>query len=194
MERKLNAKLTVVPLTGWHREDWFDQTGLLWVNPSPNMRNLTAAALYPGVAMLEYSKNYSVGRGTGSPFEMIGAEWINGINLAQYLNQRKVPGLRFVPVIFRPTSDPLKGKKLQGVRLVVTDRSAVDAGRLGLEIATALQKLYPNQMDWKINEKLIGNRTWIREVAAKKDTAQVQAVLRASLEQFLQLRRKYLLY
>jgi uncharacterized protein YbbC (DUF1343 family) len=193
-ERKLGAKLTVIPLTGWRRNDWFDQTGLLWVNPSPNMRSLTAAVLYPGIAMLEYSKNYSVGRGTGTPFEMVGAEWINGVSFARYLNRQRIPGVRFLPVIFRPTSDPLKGQRLQGVRLTVTDRGAVDAGRLGLEIATGLQKFYPNQIDWKINERLIGNRIWMKDVGAGKTTAQVQAELNDSLDRFLQLRRKYLIY
>ena len=102
-ERNINAKLTVVPMEGWQRGDWFDSTGLAWVNPSPNLRSLTEATLYPGVALVE-GTNVSVGRGTDTPFELLGAPWIKATELAQYLNGRSISGVRFVPVSFTPNA------------------------------------------------------------------------------------------
>ncbi len=130
-ENHIGADLTVVRMKGWERGDWFDATGLPWVNPSPNMRSLTAALLYPGVAMLEYSPNYSVGRGTDAPFEMIGAGFIRGPELAAYLNQRWIPGVRFYPVRFQPSASNLAGTDIEGVHFEVIDREAFDSARLG---------------------------------------------------------------
>ena len=134
-ENKLRADLHVIPMKNWNRGDWFDSTGLPWIDPSPNMRGLTAALLYPGIAMLESSTNYSVGRGTDVPFEVIGAEFIRGRALAEYLNNRQIPGLRAYPIRFRPTSGNLAGKTIEGVRFVVTSRESFDSVRLGLEVA-----------------------------------------------------------
>ena len=130
-EKGMNMPLEVVAMKGWQRGDWFDSTGQTWVNPSPNMRNLTQALLYPGVAMLEASLNYSVGRGTDSPFEIVGADWIDGKSLADCLNKRDIPGLRFYPVAFTPTGSKLEGIATEGVRIVVTDREEVRATHLG---------------------------------------------------------------
>ena len=102
-ERHINANLTVVPMKGWMRGDWFDSTGQVWVNPSPNLRSLEEATLYPGVALIE-GTNLSVGRGTDSPFELVGAPWIDAKELAGYLNAREIAGVRFVPTNFTPTS------------------------------------------------------------------------------------------
>ena len=145
-ENKLRADLRVIPMKNWNRGDWFDSTGLPWIDPSPNMRGLTAALLYPGVAMLESSPNYSVGRGTDVPFEVIGAEFIRGRALAEYLNSRQIPGLRTYPIRFRPSSGNLAAKTIEGVRFVVTSRESFNSVRLGLEVAGALQKLY--QVKW----------------------------------------------
>jgi uncharacterized protein YbbC (DUF1343 family)/CubicO group peptidase (beta-lactamase class C family) len=183
-ERKLGLKLTVIPMKGWERGDWFDSTGLRWVDPSPNMRSLNAATLYPGVAMLEASKNYSVGRGTDAPFEQIGADWIDGRALAGALNSRSIPGVRAYPTRFRPSASNFAGVEIQGVRFVITDREAFDSTRLGLEIAYALGKLYPGKIDWNANRFLIGSRAVVDGLAAGQDPRSIQAKWQDSLTEF----------
>src|SRR5262249_55038431 len=125
-ERKIGARLGVVEMQGWQRGDWFDSTGLVWVNPSPNMRSLTEATLYPGVALIE-GTNVSVGRGTDTPFELVGAPWMKSKELAAYLNQRAISGVRFVPVSFTPASSNFVGEKCEGVNIVLVDRNVFDA-------------------------------------------------------------------
>jgi uncharacterized protein YbbC (DUF1343 family) len=181
-------------MKGWERGDWFDATGLPWVNPSPNMRSLTAAMLYPGVAMLEYSPNYSVGRGTEAPFEMIGANFIRGTELAAYLNQRWIPGVRFYAVRFQPASSNLAGTEIEGVRFNVTNREAFDSSRLGLEIAAALLKLYPGKIPLEADRALIGNAETIRALAAGEDPEAIRQRQQDAMQPFLALREKYLLY
>ena len=184
-ENHIGADLTVVPMKDWQRGDWFDASDLPWINPSPNMRSLNAALLYPGVAMLEYSKNYSVGRGTDAPFEQIGADFIHGPELAAYLNRRRIPGVR-VYATRLPTGE--------GVRFVITDRDNFDSARLGLEIAAALEKLYPGKIDFDVDKKLIGSAEVIRELAAGDDPRDIQQRMADSVAAFLKLREKYLLY
>jgi uncharacterized protein YbbC (DUF1343 family) len=181
-------------MKGWERGDWFDSSGLPWVNPSPNIRNLTAALLYPGVAMLEYSPDYSVGRGTDAPFEMIGADFIRGTELAAYLNQRWIPGVRFYAVRFQPSSSNLAAREIEGVRLAVTNREAFDAARLGLEIAAALLKLYPGRISLEQNRKLIGSAQTMQALAAGNDPESIRQREQDALETFLAVREKYLLY
>ncbi len=193
-ENHLNADLTVIAMQNWQRGDWFDATEFPWTNPSPNMRSLNAALLYPGLGMLEYAKNYSVGRGTDAPFEQIGAEFIRGPELAAYLNRRFIPGIRVYPSRFTPDSSNLKGARLQGVRFVITNRDAYDSARLGLELAGALEKLYPGKIDFAASRKLIGSQEVLREIAAGEDPRQIQQKIQDGLDQFLQVREKYLLY
>ena len=131
----------------------FGAAGLPWVDPSPNIRNLNEAILYPGIAMLEYSKNYSVGRGTDAPFEQIGADWIDGSQLAQYLNERHLAGVRCDPTEFTPESSNFSGKTIRGVRFTLTDPLVFDSSKLGLEIARALRTLYPGKIDWQAEQK-----------------------------------------
>jgi len=138
-ERHIGARLDVVAIVGWQPGDWFDSTGLAWVNPSPNLRNLTEAALYPGVALIE-GTNVSVGRGTDAPFELVGAPWIKSRELAAYLNARGIAGVRFVPVTFSPTASIYAGQKCEGLNLILTDRNALDAPELGVELAKAVRK------------------------------------------------------
>ena len=152
-EKKLGADLTVIPMQDWQRGDWFDSTGLPWVNPSPNMRSLNAATLYPGLCLLEYSKNYSVGRGTDAPFEQIGADFIGGRELAAYLNRRQIPGVRVYPTSFTPADSNFKGVRIEGVRFEITNRELLDSTRLGLELAAALQKLYPGKIDFALGKQ-----------------------------------------
>jgi len=193
-ENHLGADLTVVRMKGWERGDWFDSTGLPWVNPSPNIRSLTAALLYPGVALLEYSSNYSVGRGTDAPFEMIGADFIRGPELAAYLNQRWIPGVRFYPVRFQPSESHLAKMEIEGIRFTVTNRESFDSARLGLEIAAALLKLYPGRISLELNRQLIGSQETLRSLAAGDDPQAIRQKQQDTLQTFLPLREKYLLY
>jgi uncharacterized protein YbbC (DUF1343 family)/CubicO group peptidase (beta-lactamase class C family) len=192
-ENKIGADLTVVPLKNWKRDDWYDDTGLPWINPSPNMRNLNEATLYPGIGAIEYS-NISVGRGTDTPFEHVGAPWIDGVKLAELLNGRKVPGVRFYPVRFTPTASKFAGEECQGVFMVVTDRAALRAVRVGLEIAGALQKLYGSQFDLEASVRLLGSKESIARIRAGEDPAAIAASWAAAESRWRLLRSQYLLY
>jgi len=193
-EKNVGAKLEVVRMEGWQRGDWFDSNGLIWVNPSPNIRSLNAALLFPGLAMLEYSRNYSVGRGTDSPFEHVGSDWINGRQLAAYLNSRRIPGVRFYPTRFQPTSSNLSGTPSEGVRVVVTQRDSVSSLRLGLEMAGALLKLHPGRLKLDVNSRLIGSRSVITSLENGDDPRLIAEKEAEKSEAFLRIRSKYLLY
>ncbi len=193
-EEKIGAQLEVVAAKNWRRRDWFDSNSLPWVNPSPNMRSLNAALLYPGVALIEYSRNYSVGRGTDAPFEQIGADWIDGPQLASYLNKRMVPGVRFYPVRFTPTDSNFKGIPIQGVRFVIVDREGFSSLRLGVEIAVALQKLYPGKIDFSANRRLIASEETIDALGNAEDPRSLEPRLQEALQDFLAVRARYLLY
>jgi uncharacterized protein YbbC (DUF1343 family) len=158
------------------------------------MRSLNAALLYPGVAMLEAATNYSVGRGTDAPFEQIGADWIDGQTLAQYLNSRFIPGVRVYPTTFRPSSSNFKGVEVSGVRFVITDRDAFDSTRLGLEIAAALQKLYPGKIDFEKCRFLIGNHTALGALELSKDASAIWMKAVQDAAEFATRRKPYLLY
>jgi uncharacterized protein YbbC (DUF1343 family) len=190
-ELGLGADLHVVQMTGWTRDQWFDATGQPWVNPSPNIRNLNAAILYPALALLESSTNYSVGRGTDAPFEQVGAAWIDGPALAKYMTSRDIPGVRFHPVEFTPTSSNLSGKKLQGIGFELTNRDLFSAARLGLELAQALRTLYPGKIDWAVNRRLIGSQA-ITGALARGDAVLPPA--ESGVTEFLAMRGKYLIY
>jgi uncharacterized protein YbbC (DUF1343 family) len=164
-ERQIGAELEVVAMRGWRRETWFDQTGLRWVDPSPNMRNLHQVLLYPGIGAIEGS-NLSVGRGTDTPFEQIGAPWIDGPELAGALNRRRLPGVRVYPLRFRPSSSRFAGELCEGVFFIVTDRDAVRPVRLGLEVAAALHRLYGDQFDLDAVARLLGSRDTLARIRA----------------------------
>ncbi len=193
-EEKTGAKLTVVKMKGWERGDWFDSTGLTWTDPSPNMRSLNAATLYPGLAMLEGGANYSVGRGTDSPFEQIGAGWIRGAELASWLNRRHIAGVRVYPTRFRPAASHFSGQWIEGVRFVITDRDLLNSTRLGLEVAAALVQLYPGRTEWSRNARLIGSRAVINALRRGEDPADIEESMRDELEAFLEKRQRWLLY
>jgi len=193
-ERKINANLTVVPLQDWQRADWFDATNLPWVNPSPNMRSLKAASLYPGVCLVEFSKNISVGRGTDSPFEQIGGDFIRGRELSAYLNARNIPGVRTYPTSFTPTESRFKDVRIEGVRFEVTDRERLDAVRLGLELACAIEKLYPQKVEWASSKRLIGSDEVVRRIVAGDDPQTIENSYKKDLAAFKKRRAKYLLY
>ena len=192
-ELKLELDLQVIECEGWRRGDTFDATGLVWVNPSPNMRSLTQAFLYPGVGLLE-TTNLSVGRGTDTPFEVIGAPWLDGGKLARELTVRAIPGVSFVPIEFTPSSSKFSGEKCGGINIIITDRMTFEPIRAGLEVAVALRKLYPEQWDAKAYDRLLLNKTTHQAILAGKSADEVQAVARDGVEQFLRRRSQYLIY
>jgi uncharacterized protein YbbC (DUF1343 family) len=192
-ERKIGARLRVIPMIGWLRGDWFDSTGIVWVNPSPNLRSVNEAALYPGVALIE-GTDISVGRGTDTPFELVGAPWIKPRVLADYLNARLIAGVRFVPVTFTPTSANFPGQLCGGVNLIVTERNMLDAPEMGVELASALQKLYPDH--WKPDHMLgsLGNRQIFEALSRGDDPRSIAQAWQDDLQKFREIRAKYLLY
>jgi len=192
-ERNLGAKLTVVPMEGWTRGDWFDSTSLPWVNPSPNLRSLTQATLYPGVALVE-GTNVSVGRGTDTPFELLGAPWIKGTELASYLNARNISGVRFVPAAFTPSDSNYANQRCQGINLVLIDRNAFDGPELGVELASALLKLYPQQFHIDRMMEILANQSVYDAIVHGQDPRRIAEDWRRALESFQQIRQKYLIY
>jgi uncharacterized protein YbbC (DUF1343 family) len=192
-ENKIGADLTIVTARNWSRDQWFDGTGLPWINPSPNMRNLLQATLYPGIGAIE-GTNISVGRGTDTPFEQVGAPWIDGVALSDALNARAIPGIRFYPVRFTPASSKYANEECGGVFMVVTDRLAVRPVRVGVEIATMLHKLYGAKYELEAAEKLFGSKEGIARIRAGADPAEIIASWAAGEARWRLLRAKYLLY
>ncbi len=192
-ERNLNAKLTVVPMRGWMRGDWFDSTGLMWGNPSPDLRTLEQAILYPGVGLLE-ATNVSVGKGTDSPYQLVGAPWVHAVDLAGYLNARKIEGVRFVPVQFTPASGTHARQQCGGVNIVVTDRETIDAAELGIELAAALHKLYAKEFEIGRVADILANQAAFRALQSGEDPRRIADDWRDGLDQFMQVRTKYLIY
>jgi uncharacterized protein YbbC (DUF1343 family)/CubicO group peptidase (beta-lactamase class C family) len=192
-ERKIGARLRVIPMEGWMRGDWFDSTGIVWVNPSPNLRSVNEAVLYPGVALIE-GTNISVGRGTDTPFEVVGAPWIDSRAFANYLNARLIAGVRFVPVTFTPSSGTYTGKTCRGVNVIVTDRNLLDSPELGIELASALNKLYPD--NWKIDTMigLLANQEAFDALVHGDDPRSIAQAWQEDLQKFREVRAKYLIY
>ncbi len=191
-ENKIGVDLTVVELRNWTRDAWFDDTGLTWVNPSPNMRNMVAAQLYTGVGAIE-AANISVGRGTDTPFELVGAPWVNGPQLAADLNAKGLPGLRFYPITFVPSSSKFAGEKCQGVFIIVTERERVRPVRLGLELAAALYARHPEAFRIDQVGRLFGADV-VKRIRSGEDTASIAAGWARAEAQWRLLRAKYLLY
>lgn len=192
-ENKIGADLLVVPLRNWRRDQWFDETGQVWINPSPNMRNLIQATLYPGIGAIE-TTNISVGRGTDSPFEQIGAPWIDGVKLADALNNRRLPGIRFYPVRFTPTASKYAKEECQGVFMVVTDRVALRPVRVGAEIAAALARLYGAKYEIEAAARLFGWPEGLARLRAGDDPAVATTSWSAAEARWRLLRAKYLIY
>jgi uncharacterized protein YbbC (DUF1343 family)/CubicO group peptidase (beta-lactamase class C family) len=192
-QRNIGADLRVIKMEGWRRAMWFDETNLTWINPSPNMRSLTQATLYPGVGLLE-TTNVSVGRGTDTPFEIVGAPWIQGDKLAELLNERGLPGVRFVPVRFTPKASVFKDEECRGVNIIVTDRSAFRPLLTGIEMALALRKLYANE--WKVDSylRLLVNADTLERVKRGESARDIVASWNAGLEEFRRARAEILLY
>jgi uncharacterized protein YbbC (DUF1343 family) len=192
-ERQLGARLSIVPVEGWRRDAWFDQTGLPWSNPSPNIRDLTAATLYPGIGAIE-SSNVSVGRGTLTPFEVVGAPWIDGPSLAGALNRRRIPGVRFSATTFVPDSSEYAGRRCFGISVMVTDRSVLRPLRVGVEIASALSKLYPKRYDLGSTARMIGDRATVQRIINGDDPLSIVQSWRVDEARWRDMRSRYLLY
>jgi uncharacterized protein YbbC (DUF1343 family) len=192
-ERKLHLKLTVVPLQDWRRSDYWHDTGLAWVNPSPNMRSETEAVLYSGIGMLEMT-NVSVGRGTDTPFEVIGAPWIRERELAWRVNRAKPPGVRVVPVRFTPTSSKFAGESCGGLNFVITDWARFRPFEFGLVVAHALLSQHPVEWEAQASLRLLGNAEVYRRLMAGDDVATILKTVDAQTEAFRVRRERFLLY
>jgi uncharacterized protein YbbC (DUF1343 family)/CubicO group peptidase (beta-lactamase class C family) len=192
-ERHIGAKLDVVAMEDWQRGDWFDSTGIGWVNTSPNLRSLTEGTLYPGVGLIE-GTNVSVGRGTDTPFEVVGATWIKGRELAAYLNARGIQSVRFVPITFTPSSSNFAGERCQGVNLILLDRNTLESPELGIELASALHKLYPNDFKLEKMADLLINQAVFDSIGAGEDPRRIAEDWQERLDAFIRMRENYLLY
>ncbi|HET9180262.1 MAG TPA: exo-beta-N-acetylmuramidase NamZ domain-containing protein [Terriglobia bacterium] len=192
-EEHLGANLHVIKMQGWERTDWLDETGLKWMNPSPNLRSLAETILYPGVGMVE-GANISVGRGTDTPFELLGAPWIDGKWLAVYLNARDIQGVRFLPVDFTPQSSKFAGQVCHGVQIYLVDRQALDSTELGIELASALHQLFPKQFELDKTLPLIGSRWVVDDIGNDFDPTRIEYLWQEPLMTFRKMRAKYLIY
>ena len=192
-ENSIGVNLDVVKMKGWQRKDWFDHTGLPWINPSPNIRNLIQAILYPGIEAIE-ATNISVGLGTDTPFEQIGAPWIDGALLAAELNARKTPGVSFYQVSFVPTSSKYAGEVCQGVFMLVTNRQVLQPVRLGLKIAATLHRLYPEEYHLEAANSLLGSAETLARIQSGVGSARVAESWLVDEAQWRELRKGYLLY
>jgi uncharacterized protein YbbC (DUF1343 family)/CubicO group peptidase (beta-lactamase class C family) len=192
-ERGLAADLDVIPCQNWSRAQTYDQTGLIWINPSPNMRSLTEAFLYPGVGWLE-STNLATGRGTDTPFERVGAPWIDPITFAEALHSTRLPGVRFVPIWFTPTERQYKGERCGGVQILITDWNAFEPLKLGLSLAVTLRKNYAHQ--WKPDGVLwmLGDHAAYSAIVDGRSVPDVESLWRRELDRFRSLRSRYHLY
>jgi uncharacterized protein YbbC (DUF1343 family)/CubicO group peptidase (beta-lactamase class C family) len=192
-ERKINCDLRIVEMERWRRAMWFDGTGQTWINPSPNMRSLTQATLYPGVGLLE-TTNVSVGRGTDTPFEVVGAPWLDGQRLALALNERRLAGVRFVPVRFTPRASVFQGEECGGINLFITDRAQFRPVQTGLEIAVALRRLYP--AEWQIEKysRLLVNADTLERLKRGETADAIMLSWQPRLEEFRRARARVLIY
>jgi uncharacterized protein YbbC (DUF1343 family) len=192
-ERHIGAELEVIHMEGWRRADLYDRTGLTWVNPSPNLRSLSAALLYPGIGLLE-TTNLSVGRGTERPFEWVGAPWLDGRRLALVLAAEDIPGARFVPLELTPVSSVYQGERCGGIQIIVDDWQRFEPLRLGIVFAAVLHRLYPENWQGERFGKLLAHQATLD--ALKNDTSwpQIERLWHDDLGRFKAVRQRYLLY
>ncbi|MGH9776489.1 MAG: exo-beta-N-acetylmuramidase NamZ domain-containing protein [Candidatus Acidiferrales bacterium] len=192
-ENHIGADLHVIAVENWRRSDYYEATGLTWIPPSPNLRSLNAALLYPGIEILQ-AGGVSVGRGTDTPFELFGAPWIRGRELAGELNRRYVPGVRFVSTLFTPNSGLYKDQACEGISLVITDRASLNSMLMGLEIAALLHRLYPDKFDLEKTIELIGSRETIERLEKGDAPQRIVSDEESEIAAFCKLREKYLIY
>ena len=192
-ENHINTDLHVIAMKNWHRNYFFESTGVRWIPPSPNLRTLKGSIVYPGLEILQ-SAGVSVGRGTEAPFEEFGAPWMDGEKVASALNAAHLPGLKFVSQPFIPVTGLYAGKRCNGVGIRVGDRGAVRSMRMGLEIAALLEKMYPQNFDVSKTIVLLGNSETVQKLAEDASSAEIVASWQASLSDYDKTRRRYLLY
>lgn len=192
-EDGVQVDLAVLACEGWQRADRFDQTGLLWINPSPNMRSLTQALLYPGIGLVE-GTNVSVGRGTDTPFEVVGAPWCDGMALAAHLRQEQLPGVAFVPIQFTPTASKHAGQRCGGVQIAIRDWQSFDAVRTGIALARALRLLHADDWDPKRLDWLLKDEATAAAILAGEPTAAIVQRWQKDLDLYKVRRRPFLLY
>ena len=192
-ENKIGADLHVVAMKNWMRSETYDQTGLRWIAPSPNLRTVNEAFLYPGMEILQ-AAGVSVGRGTDVPFEILGAPWIHGGELAAALNARKIPGVSFAPAQFTPTEAPYKGQACEGVTITLTSEAELRSMLTGMTIADVLHRMYPEQFHVDKMMGLLGSQKTVERMERGDAPAEIVAVWAGELEQFREMRAKYLLY
>ena len=192
-ERNIHADLEVVKVQGWRRGAWFAATLLPWVNPSPNMRSLTQAALYPAIGLIE-AGDVSVGRGTDTPVERLGAPWIDGLKLAARLNALPLKGVRFVPFQFTPNASKFKDQVCGGVQVLLTDRDAFDPLETGLAIVWELKDLFGENFDIDRVDRLLFGKAVVEAVKTGDAPLGYARLWQKDLEEFVQRRTKYLLY
>jgi uncharacterized protein YbbC (DUF1343 family) len=192
-ENRIGADLHIVAMKNWSRGETYDQASLRWIPPSPNLRTVSEAFLYPGIEILQ-AGGASVGRGTEAPFEILGAPWVRGAELLAALNSRKIPGVRFSPAQFTPAEDPYKGQACQGVTITLTDQAALRSMFMGLTIADVLNRLYPQQFHLDKTIFLIGSQATIDRIQRGDDPAQIIAGWASDLDLFRRMREQYLLY
>ncbi len=192
-ENHINTDLHVIAMKNWHRNYFFESTGVRWIPPSPNLRTLKGSIVYPGLEILQ-SAGVSVGRGTEAPFEEFGAPWMDGEKVASALNAAHLPGLKFVSQPFIPVTGLYAGKRCNGVGIRIGDRGAVRSMRMGLEIAALLQKMYPQNFDVSKTIVLLGNSETVQKLAEDASPAEIVASWQASLSDYDKTRRRYLLY
>jgi uncharacterized protein YbbC (DUF1343 family) len=192
-ERKLPVSLTVVAMTGWDRSRWYDDTGLPWVNPSPNIRSVTQALLYSGVGLLE-ATNVSVGRGTDMPFEIVGAPWMDGDRVAAAMNRQALAGVRVEPIRFTPLGDIHARVSCGGVRLVVTDREAIRTVTVALALAEVLADVHRDQWRPEGIQNLLVNRSTMWALLRREPLPRLAAWAETDRSSFLKRRASYLIY
>ncbi|MBI4471314.1 MAG: DUF1343 domain-containing protein, partial [Acidobacteria bacterium] len=193
-ENKIGARLEVVKMEGWERSAWYDQTSLLWINPSPNMTGMDAAVLYPGIGIIEAS--VSVGRGTNSPFEKVGAPYIDPVAFARVLNNQGLEGVRFAPIRFTPAPPgfPHQNEDCGGVQIITTDRTRMRPVAVGIAMASTLYRMYPTQYPLDRILPLLGDRAVLQAIRSGASLDRILGIWQAELQQFRRIRQNYLLY
>jgi len=191
----VKADLVVVRMTGWERRLWYDQTGLAFIKPSPNMTSLKTAAVYPGLCLLE-GTNVSEGRGTPLPFLQFGAPWIDGENLAARLNECNLPGMRFEPIVFTPSSSKHAGEKCCGARITITQRDLLEPYWAGVAVVNEIHRMYRRDFQWRTGhfDRLCGTGAVRAAITNGSSLQKLRQSFQGRLESFLQIRKKYLLY
>jgi uncharacterized protein YbbC (DUF1343 family) len=192
-ENHIGAHLHIIRMRGYHRYEWYDQTGLRWIPPSPNLRTLAEATLYPGVGMVE-GANVSVGRGTDMPFEVVGAPWIVSDKLSAYLDKRRIAGVRFEPVNFTPAADRYTDRVCHGVSIELENRESLDSPALGIELIAALYHLYPREFRLDSTLGMVGSARVLEQIKSGEDPNSIVREWQSSLRDFSLLRSRYLLY